>query len=112
MIHDAGSITGQHYTAGETKVITIPHGLGFIPMCYAYIYYIQGGYTTEAVFFIYGAGAAATFSADKDNMYITISDPLSGALDFDFDVYYYIFNNKVNIAELGLSEKINYIKEA
>jgi hypothetical protein len=98
-----------HYTAGNTEfTVTIPHNLGYVPVCFVYGEYFD--VDTESVVerysrwnrWIYRGVQVADlyyYYADDTNLYIKFeaAEGITDAFSFDLDYMYHIFYDEDNL---------------
>jgi len=101
-LHSSGTGTFSYTASSGLTTVTIPHNLGYIPVCYVYGEYFD--VDTEAVIerysrwnrWIYQGLQVSDlyyYYADDTNLYIKF-DPAAGITDdfsFDLDYMYHIF---------------------
>jgi hypothetical protein len=83
--------------ADSDATVTIPHLLGFVPLCMIYVELTPGsgrwfggeGWKQEESCYVNSANFGTY--ADKDNLYITISNSTAGNLTVKY--YYFIFGD-------------------
>lgn len=104
-----GSVQGGNGTisvpqTGVTQTVTIPHGLGYIPMVQAFWndrdgdFFDPGEYYSMASYVFFGGGTDIFLFAKSDstNVYLefTVDDFGIGGANVDFNYVYYIYIDK------------------